>query len=46
MRTRLGPQTRRVVRAYQRDHDVPATGRVSREVAFLLSQGALFGDLD
>jgi peptidoglycan hydrolase-like protein with peptidoglycan-binding domain len=43
---RFGPQTRRVLRAFQREHDDRhPSGRCDREVVFLLGQGAVFGSL-
>lgn len=41
----FGPQTRGVVRAYQRRWGQPATGRVTGEVAFELAMGGPFGRL-
>lgn len=42
---RFGPQTRGVVRAYQREHGYRATGRCNQECVFMLGQGGVFGDL-
>jgi peptidoglycan hydrolase-like protein with peptidoglycan-binding domain len=41
----FGPQTRSVVRAFQREHDQRPTGRCGRDVVFMLGQGAVFGSL-
>ena len=41
----FGPQTRRVVKAYQRRWDYRQTGRTNEETVFMLAQGGVFGRL-
>ena len=42
---RFGPQTRRVVRAYQRHFHYRPTGHTNQETVFMLAQGGVFGRL-
>jgi peptidoglycan hydrolase-like protein with peptidoglycan-binding domain len=39
----FGPQTKRVVKAYQRAQDLPATGVVGERTHFFLAMGAVIG---
>lgn len=41
----FGPQTRSVVRAYQRHWNYRPTGRTNEETVFMLAQGGVFGRL-
>ena len=42
---RFGPQTRSVVKAYQRHLHYRPTGRTNEETVFMLGQGGVFGRL-